>query len=301
MKTKQKAVFTLFVGFAAGLLCVSSHGKERSSVAKAGVQPEKLAGGFKFTEGPVWSPSGAVYFSDIPNQRIHRWSEKDGLSTFREESGGANGLYFDADGALIACEGIARRVTSMDSDGRLDVLASEYGGARLNSPNDLWIDPKGGIYFTDPRYGAQDDLEQDGMHVYYIAPDRKNLIRVIDDMKRPNGLVGTPDGKKLYVADHGGGKTYVYDILEDGTLRNKTLFADQGSDGMTMDERGNVYLTSQAVDVYSPEGEKIETIRIPETPANVCFGGKSGKTLFATARSGLYAVKMNVRGIQWRE
>jgi len=301
MRPKENLPWMFVLVFVAGCLCFQSLGDDPLSVVDPNGKPERVADGFKFTEGPVWSPSGSVYFSDIPNQRIHQWSKKKGLSTVREESGGANGLYFDSKGNLVACEGVARRLTSMDDQGRIQVLASEYAGARLNSPNDLWIDPKGGIYFTDPRYGNQDDLEQDGMHVYYLKPEGAELIRVIDDMKRPNGLVGTPDGKKLYVADHGGDKTYVYDIETDGTLQNRILFAEQGSDGMTMDERGNIYLTSQAVDVYSPEGKKITTIPTPETPANVCFGGKRGKTLFVTARSSLYAVEMKVRGIQWKE
>jgi hypothetical protein len=138
-------------------------------------------------------------------------------------------------------------------------------------------------------------MEQGGEHVYYLSPDRKKIVRVIDDMVRPNGIIGTADGRKLYVTDHGGGKTFSYTINDDGTLSNKTLFAPEGSDGMTIDNEGNVYLTTRVVAVYNKEGEKIEEIEIPERPANVCFGGKDRKTLFVTARTSLYSIKMRVK------
>lgn len=272
---------------------------EKASVVAVGAKVEKLAGGFKFTEGPAADAQGNIFFSDIPNNRIHKWSSDPGapgLSTFRESSGGANGLYFDKKGNLLACEGTGRRLVSIDPTGNVTVLADKYQGKQFNSLNDLWIDPNGGVYFTDPRYGGRDDMEQDGEHVYYLSPDRKKLIRVIADLVRPNGVIGTPDGKKLYVADHGGKKTFVYDINKDGTLSNKKLFAPEGSDGMTIDNQGNIYLTTDVVAVYNSKGKKIETIQIPETPANVTFGGKDKRTLFITARTSLYSVRMRVRG-----
>jgi gluconolactonase len=230
--------------------------------------------------------------------RIHKWSLDGKLSTFRENSGGANGLFVDKKGNLVACEGDGRRLVSIDLiKGNVTVLADKYQDKQFNSPNDLWIDPNGGIYFTDPRYGRRDGMEQDGEHVYYLSPDRKNLIRVINDMVRPNGIIGTPDGKLLYVADHGGNKTYVYTINKDGTLSNKKLFAPEGSDGMTIDNEGNVYLTTRVVVVYNPDGQKIETIEVPEVPANVCFGGKDKQTLFITARTSLYALRIRVKGV----
>jgi len=257
---------------------------------------EKLAGGFKFTEGPAVDAKGNIYFTDIPNNRIHIWSVEGKLSTFREKSGGANGLFFDKDGNLIACEGGNRRVTSITPEGEVTVLADKVNGKRLNSPNDLWIDPAGGVYFSDPRYGSKEGLEQHGFHVYYIAPDRKQITRVTNDLKMPNGVLGTSDGKLLYVADPGAGKTYAYPIEGPGKLGEKKLFAEQGSDGMTLDEKGNLYLTGKGVNVYSPAGKKIETIAVPEGPANLCFGGKDRRTLFITARTSLYAVGMRVRG-----
>ncbi len=261
-----------------------------------GAMVEKLAGGFMFTEGPACDAEGNIYFSDIPNERIHKWSVDGKLTTFRKNSGRANGLYFDGKGNLLACEGGSRRLTSIAPDGKVTVLVDGYQGKKLNSPNDLWTDPKGGVYFSDPRYGRDAKIEQDGFHVYYLPPGGKELVRVIDDLVKPNGVLGTADGKLLYVADAGDGKTYAYKIQSDGSLSDRKLIAPVGSDGMTLDEKGNLYLTRNVVHVYSPNGELVTQIDVPEAPANACFGGKDGKTLFITARKGLYSLKMNVRG-----
>ena len=269
---------------------------DTSELVADGGKVEKLADGFVFTEGPAVDADGNVFFTDIPNSRIHRWSTDGKLSTFRENTGRANGLFFDRDGNLLCCEGGARQLTSVTPEGKVTVLANDYDGKKLNSPNDLWIDPQGGIYFSDPRYGDMSDLEQDGFHVYYLSPDRKKLTRVVDDMVKPNGVLGTKDGKLLYVADAGDGKTYVYKILGSGQLGERKLIAPVGSDGMTLDEHGNLYLTRGAVRVYSPSGESLGTIEVPEGPANVVFGGKDRKTLFITARKGFYAIPMKVRG-----
>ena len=269
----------------------------KSSIVAGGAKMKKLAGGFKFTEGPAADVEGNIFFSDIPNNRINKWSLEGVLSTFREDSGGANGLFFDKAGNLIACEGGRRQLVAITPDGKIIVLADSYGGKRLNSPNDLWITPAGGIYFTDPRYGSRDDMQQGGEHVYYLSADRKKLIRVIDDMVRPNGLIGTADGKLLYVSDRGAKKTYVYKVNPDGTLLDKKFFAAEGSDGMTIDNRGNIYLTTEVVSVYDSAGNRIEAIEVPETPANVCFGGSDKQTLFITARTSLYSLQMQVKGL----
>jgi len=274
------------------VMAVVSYGAEKMSVVAEGAKVEKLAGGFKFTEGPAANAKGEILFTDIPNNRIHKWTLDGKLITFRKDSGGANGLFFDKKGNLLVCEMGGRRLVSIGRNGRKTVLADKYDNKQLNSPNDLWADPKGGVYFTDPRYGSRSGMEQDGECVYYLSPDHKRLIRVIDDMVRPNGIIGTADGKTLYVADHGGRKTFVYTINEDGTLSNKKLFAAEGSDGMTMDNEGNIYLTTDVVVVYNKNGEKIETIEVPERPANVCLGGKDKRTLFITARTSLYSVRM---------
>ena len=294
MKTKGYELIAIVL-----IAATAALGADRQSIVAPGASVEKLAGGFAFTEGPAADAEGAIYFSDIHNNRIHRWSLDGKLSTFRENSGGANGLFFDKTGNLLACEGGGGRLVSINPPGdRVTVLADRYQGKRFNSLNDLWIDPKGGIYFTDPRYGrSRDDMEQGGEHVYYLSPDRKKLIRVIDDMVRPNGVIGTPDGRTLYVTDHGGGKTFSYAVNEDGTLSDKKLFAPEGSDGMTIDSEGNIYLTTIAVAVYNKQGEKIDAIEVPERPANVCFGGKDRQTLFITARTSLYSVRTRVRGV----
>ena len=273
--------------------------QENTGVVAAGAQVTKLTGDFAFTEGPAADAQGNVFFTDIPNNRILKWSIEAGtLSTFLENSGGANGLYFDKDGNLLACQGGDRRIVSISPKGEVKVLADEFEGKGFNSPNDLWIDPNGGIYFTDPRYGNRDGMEQDGEHVYYLTPDRKKVVRVISDMVRPNGVIGTPNGRRLYVADHGANKTYSYRINSDGTLSDKRLFAEQGSDGVTLDARGNVYLTGRGVTVYNRRGERIAEIEVPEGPANVTFGGKDNQTLFITARTSLYSIPMEVRGVR---
>ena len=263
---------------------------------KPGAKPEKLHGGFEFTEGPAADAQGNIYFSDIPNSRIYRWSLDGALTTFRENSGRANGLFFDARGDLLACEGGNRRVTSIDPDGEVAVLADQFEDKPLNSPNDLWVDPRGGVYFTDPRYGSLDGMEQDGFHVYYIAPDRKSIHRVIKDLVKPNGIIGVNDGKTLYVADAGDNKTYRYEILGPGRLGDRKLLIERGSDGMTLDAQGNIYLTQGSVYVYDAAGRSLGKIDVDEAPANVCFGGADFRTLFITARTSLYAMPMNVAG-----
>ena len=278
------------------LVAWPSAGRAADLVAP-GAKPAKLAGGFKFTEGPAVAANGDVYFTDIPNNRIHKWSVADKkLSTFAEETNGANGLYFADDGSLYACQGNAKRVVAYTPDGSdTSSLAKRYDGKKFNKPNDLWIDAKGGIYFSDPNYGNK-ELSQDGMHVYYIQPGGEEVVRVADGFKTPNGLIGTPDGSTLYIADIGDGKIYRYVIQEDGSLKDKKLFCESGSDGMTLDQHGNVYLTSGTVKVFNPKGEQIADLKFPESPANVVFGGKELKKLYVTARTGFYSLDMAVTG-----
>ena len=289
----SRGLVALLLSLTCFAACVRAAAEE---LIAPGADVERLAGGFVFTEGPACDAEGNVYFSDIPNNRIHKWSLDGKLTTFCENSGGANGLYFDRKGNLVACEGGNRRLTLIWPDGKLIVLADSFQGKKLNSPNDLWVDPQGGVYFTDPRYGKQDGLEQDGFHVYYLPPGRKQLVRALDNLVKPNGIVGTADGKLLYVTDAGDGKTYVYRIESGGSVGDRKRIAPVGSDGMTLDEKGNLYLTRGVVHVYSPQGKNIATIEVPEAPANVCFGGRDRRTLFITARKGLYSIRMNVRG-----
>ena len=262
---------------------------------------QKLADGFKFTEGPAADAAGNVFFTDQPNDRIMKWSTAGELTTFMQPCGRSNGLYFDADGHLWACADGKNELWRIDADGKPTVVVKDYQGKLLNGPNDLWIRPDGGLYFSDPFYkrpywdrGPQ-ELEIQG--VYYLSPDRKQVTRVIDDYQQPNGLIGTPDGKTLYVADIRAGKTYAFDVQADGQLTNRRLFCELGSDGMTIDNQGNVYLTGKGVTVFDKTGKQIRHIEVPERwTANVCFGGADNDTLFITASQGLYALKMRVRG-----
>ena len=274
----------------------------RPRVVTPGATLEKLAGGFDFTEGPTCDADGNVFFTDQPNNRILKWSVDGRLSTFLQPAGRANGMCFDAAGHLIACADERNELWSIAPDGTVSVLAGEYGGKRLNGPNDVWVRPDGAIYFTDPFYErswwTHDTMPQDGQHVYFLSADRRKLVRVIDDLVKPNGIIGTPDSKTLYVADISAGRTYRYDIAPDGSVAGKTLAVDQGSDGMTLDHEGNLYLTGEGVGVFDQAGRQIERILVPDErwTANVSFGGKGRQTLFITASTGLYAVATHVTG-----
>jgi gluconolactonase len=272
------------------------------SVLAPGAKLAKLAGGFAFTEGPAADAAGNVFFTDQPNDRILRWGVDGKLSTFLQPCGRANGLCFDGAGNLWACADAKNELWRIAPDKAVTVVVKDYRGKLLNGPNDLWIRPDGGLYFTDPfykrPYWKRGPAQQDRQAVYYLTPDRKNLRRVLDDLKQPNGIIGTPDGKTLYVADIGADRTYAYDIQADGTLTSKRLFCKLGSDGMTIDSEGNVYLTGKGVSVFDRGGKQIEHIDVPEPwTANVCFGGADRQTLFITASRGLYAVRTQVQGV----
>jgi gluconolactonase len=266
-------------------------------------KPEKAGTGYVFTEGSSVAADGRVFFTDQPNDRIYVWDEKSGISLFKEGCERSNGTYFDRLGNLLACADLYNRVVKFTSEGEMIVLFDKgFEGRHLNGPNDLWQDKKAGIYFTDPYY-RRDYWEvgheqlQDLQAVYYLKPSGE-LFRAIGDLGQPNGIVGTPDGKYLYVADIKGRTTWKYTIHPDGTLSNKTSFAPAGSDGMTLDSKGNVYLTFGRVLIYDKKGEKVGEIELPESPSNLCFGGKDRKTLFITARTSVYTVRMRVRGIE---
>jgi gluconolactonase len=274
---------------------------ETNSVQAPGAKLEKLTGVFQVTEGPSCDKSGNIFFTDQPNNRIMEWSVDGKLTTFMQPAGRANGMYFEPDGNLLACADEKTELWSITPDGKHTVLAKEYEGKKLNGPNDCWERPDGGIYFTDPFYKREwwdySQRPQDGEHVYFLSPDRKTLKRVTTDLSQPNGIIGTPDGKTLFVADIRARKTYSYDIQPDGSLENKRLFCESGSDGMTMDNEGNHYLTGQGVTVFDKTGKQIDHIDVPESwTANVCFGGKDHQTLFITASKGLYSIQTRVKG-----
>ena len=273
----------------------------QSSVVAKGSVPVLVSSEYLFTEGPAVDAEGNIYFTDQPNDKIMKWSTDGSLSVFMEGTGRSNGLFFDKNGNLIACADLNNQLWMIDKSKNVTVLVKDFEGKKLNGPNDLWIDPQGGIYFTDPfyqrDYWTRSEKEIEEENVYYLSPDRKKLTIAASGLMQPNGIIGTPDGKKLYVADIKGRKTYSFVIQKDGTLTDKKLFADMGSDGMTVDSKGNVYLTGKGVTIFNSNGEKIETIAIdaPWT-ANVCFGGKDRKTLFVTASKSVFTLKMKVKG-----
>ena len=271
-------------------------------VVAAGASVEKLAGGFTFTEGPTCDSDGNVLFTDQPNDRILKWSTDARLSTFLQPAGRANGMYFAPGGDLIACADEKTALWSIDPGGAVTVLLDSYDGRSLNGPNDVWVRPDGALYFTDAFYPrpwwTHDAMPQDGQHVYFLSADRRRLVRVTTDLTQPNGIIGAPDGRTLFVSDIGAGRIYRYDIAPEGSLSGKTLVVEQGSDGMTLDDEGHLYLTGDGVMAFDSSGGKVEHIRIPDEKwtANVAFGGRDRRTLFITASTGLYAVRMRVRG-----
>ena len=282
-------------------LCAAPLLAAESKIIAPGATLQKLAGDFLFTEGPASDREGNVFFTDQPNDRIVKWSIDGKLSTFMQPCGRANGLSFDPQGNLWACADEKNELWRIDPTGKTTVVVKDYQGKLLNGPNDVWIRPGGGLYFTDPHYKrpywkrGPKEMEE---CVYYLAPDNKTLTRIIDDLKQPNGIIGTPDGMLLYVADIGASKTYRYRILADGSLKEKKLFCEMGSDGMTIDSENNIYLTGKGVSVFDPEGKRIEHIDVPEPwAANVCFGGKDRQTLFITASKCLYSLRMAVHGV----
>ena len=260
-----------------------------------------LSDGFRFTEGPTCDAQGNVLFTDQPNDRILKWSVEGKLTTFMQPCGRSNGLCFDAKGNLWACADEKNELWCIAPDGKIDVVVKDYDGKLLNGPNDLWISPQGAVYFTDPFYKRpwwNRGPSEQGKAVYYLAPDHKQLTRVADDLTQPNGIIGTPDGKTLYVADIGAKKTYAYNIQPDGTLAGKRLFCSMGSDGMTIDNKGNIYLTGKGVSVFAADGKQIEQIDVPGGwTANVCFGGADRQTLFITASKNVFGLQMQVKGV----
>lgn len=261
---------------------------------------------FKFTEGPAVDKKGNIFFTDQPNNTIWKYDTGGKLSLFSAKAGRANGLFFDKKGKLIACADEQFELWSFDKNAVATSIYKNPKGYDLNGPNDLWIDKKGGIYFTDPYYQRDYWTRKApaivGEKVYYLLNKKaevSNVLVVDDGLERPNGIVGSKDGKTLYVTDAKANKTYKYDIKSDGSLTNRKLFVSQGSDGMTLDEQGNLYLTRKGVTIYNSKGEQIGHINVPENhTANLCFGGKNRDVLFITASKSVYTIKMKVKGVE---
>lgn len=258
---------------------------------------------FKFTEGASVDKQGNVFFTDQPNDKIWKYGTDGKLSLYMDKSGRANGTYFDKKGNLIVCADEDNQIWSIDKNKKIKVLFSDYEGKKVNGPNDIWLDAKGGIYFTDPYYQrdywTRKSPEIQGQKVYYLPKGKKEAIAVADDIIKPNGIVGTPDGKFLYVADMGANKTYRYRIGADAKLTDRQLILNQHSDGMTLDSRGNIYVTGKGVNIYKSTGEQIGHIEVPEQwCGNICFGGKNKNMLFITASKALYIIPTNAKGVE---
>jgi gluconolactonase len=266
--------------------------------------PERLATGFQFTEGPVWMPGGYLLFSDIPANRIYKWTPEEQPKVWREPSGHANGLTLDRQGRLIACEHGNRRVSRTEPDGTVVALAERYRGKRLNSPNDVAVKSDGAIYFTDPPYGIQpEEQEQACNGLYRILPDG-TVELLADDFERPNGLAFSPDESLLYVDDSPRRHVCAFDVRPDGTLINSRVIADMdhpqpGSpDGMKIDDEGHLYVAgATGVWVFEPDGTHLGVIVTPERPANCAWGDADRKSLYITARTSIYRIRVKVPGL----
>ncbi|MBS0261050.1 MAG: SMP-30/gluconolactonase/LRE family protein [Planctomycetes bacterium] len=289
-----------------------------SSVVEPGAKVQKLAGGMKFLEGPAWLPSKkTLIFSDIPNSKLMQWNATDGLSVFRE-SAASNGNILDLEGRLVTCQHAARNLVRTEADGQVIVLADKWDGKRFNSPNDVAVRSDGTLWFTDPPWGRTGPAEITGNWVYKLDPQTGHVTPVIQDLAMPNGIAFSPDESRLYVADTGGhpalalpefrnlrGSVRCYAIDPQGKLGKVLFQIEQGSDGMRVDVQGNLYTTTGGkVHVYNADGKALEAIDVPENPANVCFGGDDLKTLFITATTSLYSVRVRhpgakPRGAKW--
>jgi gluconolactonase len=280
-----------------------------NSIVASG-DPEKIAGGFVFTEGPVWHPEGFLLFSDIPAAKIYKWLPDGTLSVWRDNSGNSNGLTFDREGGLVACEHGNRRVSRTLADGKVVAIAELYNGKRLNRPNDVVVKSDGTIYFSDPPYGKNPgeptnpaDIEQPCNGVYRVLTNGV-LELVADDFERPNGLAFSPDESILYIDDSARRHVRAFDVLPDGTLANSRIVADldhpqPGSpDGMKIDVQGNLYVAgATGVWVFTPEGEHLGVIVTPERPANLAWGDADRQTLYVTARTSLFRFRTHIPGI----
>lgn len=300
----MKQLHLFIVVFAIIIISLISCKSKQIPIIAVGATPVQVSGDFLFTEGPASDSEGNVYFTDQPNNRIMLWSTTGEISVFMDECGRSNGLFFNNNGFLLACADENNQLWQIDTKtNEVQILIDQFEGRNLNGPNDLWVDAKGGIYFTDPNYKRaywKDSVIQvENENVYYILPDKNSIVVVENNIIKPNGIIGSADGKSLFVADIGDNKTYKYQIHDDGFLSNRTLFCEMGSDGMTIDELGNIYLSGKGVYVFNADGVQIEHIAIDEEwTANVTFGGSDFKTLFITAMNSIYTLKMNIKGIK---
>jgi gluconolactonase len=274
-----------------------------TGIVADGATPQLISRTFAFTEGPAADKKGNIYFTDQPNNKIWKYGTDGSLSVWLDSAGRSNGMFIDKKGNLLSCADEQNQIWSITSRKKITVLVKDLDGKKLNGPNDLWAAPNGNIYFTDPYYQrswwtrTKPELEKE--KVYVLVRSSGKILPLIDSMKRPNGIVGTADGEYLYISDLSGNKTYRYAINKDGSLSDGKLFVNMGSDGMTIDNQGNVYLTGRGVTVFNSQGQQIAHIPIPEKwTANVAFGGKKKNRLFITASEAVYVLDMKVKGVE---
>ncbi|MDG3581388.1 SMP-30/gluconolactonase/LRE family protein [Galbibacter pacificus] len=297
-------ILKTIIGTAFLLLNVFLVKAQGNPTIKEGAELQLVANGYKFTEGPAADKEGNVYFTDQPDNTILKWTvATDSVTVFMDDAGRANGLYFDKEGNLYACADEKFELWKISPDKEITVVLDNYKGKNLNGPNDLWIDQKGGVYFTDPyyqrTYWTRTEPEMKERRVYYLSPNGKDLKVVADGFVNPNGIIGSYEKNILYISDIGDKKTYVYQVSENGDLKNKELFTSMGSDGMTMDTKGNVYLTGDGVHIFSKTGKLIGHIAVDrDWTSNVTFGGKDFSTLFITASDAIFKIVMSTNGMK---
>ena len=282
-----------------------------AEIVPGGAKLEKLATGFIFTEGPIWDAvRGCLFFSDIPANKMWKWTKDRGTEVVRDPSGRSNGLTVDKESRLIACEHINRRVSRTEEDGTILSIADKYEGKRLNSPNDVVVKSDGSIYFSDPPYGLTaefgrlDVQELPFQGVYRLSPGGETLTLLVDDFEKPNGLAFSPDESLLYIDDTDRSHVRVFDVDPDGTISNGRLFVElEGDepgnpDGMKIDSEGNVYVTGPGgIWVFDPSGNKLGRIDVPEVAANLAWGDEDWRTLYITGSTSLYLIRLGVEGI----
>ena len=314
MNHSQSISFVFVVFLLTSAACAVDH----TSLVVPGAKVKKLAGGMQFTEGPVWLPDDkTLVFSDIPNSKLMQWREGEGLSLFRQ-SDHPNGNILDLQGRLISCQHSARNIVRTELDGSITVLVEKFEGKRFNSPNDVAVRSDGTLWFTDPPWGlwgVNEPPEIPGHWVYKLDPASRQVEAIVKDLAMPNGIVFSPDETRLYIADTGGHKRHpdpdyrefpsgihCYAVNKNSQLGKKLFHIEEGSDGMAVDIKGNLYTThGDKVHIFSADGKKLEQINVPENPANVCFGGDNFSTLFITARTSLYSISLNYPGARARE
>ncbi|RYY62280.1 MAG: SMP-30/gluconolactonase/LRE family protein [Chitinophagaceae bacterium] len=292
------------------IVLLACSGPKKPAMTKAASVPSftsdtlhRISSQFVFTEGPAVDRDGTIFFTDQPRNQIWKYATDGSLSLFMDNAGRANGLYIDRAGNIVACADEHNELWSITAAGQKTVLLKAPSGKAFNGPNDLWIDSHGGIYFTDPYYQrdywTRKAPELDFQGLYYLAAGASAAVLLDSSMNKPNGIVGSPDGKWLYVADIGAGKTYRYDIDGAGAVSHRTLFVEQGSDGMTLDSEGNLYISGKGVTAFDPSGKQVFHLPVPSNwTGNLCFGGKQRDQLFITASESVYVIRMNRKGVQ---